>query len=95
MTLRDGDSAGGRTLMTAVTLPAAEEKLLLGIVEAGAPLRMGQTLAYAKAKDGTFPVEVLRIGGRLFVRTADLKGLDADRLKRADQVALRAEVDRI
>jgi predicted DNA-binding transcriptional regulator AlpA len=41
---------------------------------AGAALGLGRDATYAQAKDGTFPVEVMRVGRFLRVRKADLMG---------------------
>jgi len=34
---------------------------------------LGRSTAYAMAANGTFPVKALRVGGRWFVRTAELR----------------------
>ena len=41
--------------------------------EAAEWLDIGKTTAYRLAKEGAFPIEVLQIGGKLKVRTADLR----------------------
>ena len=38
-------------------------------------LSIGRTLAYEAARDGRFPVPVIKIGSRIIVRTADLRRL--------------------
>jgi hypothetical protein len=61
-------------------IPLPEEQPIVDLwPDAAEALRIGRSSAYAQAADGTFPVEVLRIGGLLKVRTADLRrylGLD-------------------
>jgi Helix-turn-helix domain len=62
-----------------MTVPQTEERPLLDLVEAAAIFDIGRTRAYYLANSGAFPVEVLRIGGRLKVRTRDVRtflGLD-------------------
>jgi predicted DNA-binding transcriptional regulator AlpA len=55
-------------------IPAAEDRPLLSVWPEAAPLfRIGRSTAYMLAEAGEFPVEVLRVGGRLFVRTADVR----------------------
>jgi predicted DNA-binding transcriptional regulator AlpA len=65
--------------MTNPVLPSPEEKPLLDLLEAARVLGIGRTMAYQKARQDDFPVEVLRIVGRLKVRNSDLRrylGLD-------------------
>jgi hypothetical protein len=60
-------------------LPSPEDKPLMDLVPAGRVFGIGRTMSYQQAREGTFPVEVLRIAGRLKVRTADMRrylGLD-------------------
>jgi hypothetical protein len=60
-------------------VPLPDERPLLDLLDAAAPLEIGRTTAYDMAQRGEFPVEVLRIGGRYKVRTAELRkylGLD-------------------
>jgi predicted DNA-binding transcriptional regulator AlpA len=67
------------TTMTGAALPLPDDKPLLDLPEAAPAFGMGRTTAYLLASRGQFPVEVLRIGGRLKVRTADVRrylGLD-------------------
>jgi predicted DNA-binding transcriptional regulator AlpA len=67
------------TAMTTVPLP--DERPLLDLLEAAPPLGIGRTTAYELARRDEFPVPILRIGGRLKVRTADLRRylrLDSD-----------------
>lgn len=62
-------------------VPTPNQQPLLALLEAAAFLRIGRTSAYEMAETGTFPVPVLRVGGRLRVRTVDLRrylGLDTD-----------------
>ena len=54
-------------------MPSAAEKPLLSVLEAGVALRLGRSTSYALATSGRFPVEVLKVGGRYMVRTADLR----------------------
>ena len=64
----------------AQSIPTAESQPLLDLYpEAADHLGIGRTVAYRMAREGTFPIEVLEVGGRLKVRTADLRryvGLD-------------------
>jgi hypothetical protein len=39
---------------------------------AGSILRLSKTQAYERVKDGTFPVKVIRVGGRLVVPVAPI-----------------------
>ena len=58
----------------------AEQPLLPLWPDAGRWLDIGKTVTYRLSGSGEFPVEVLKIGGQLKVRTADLRrylGLDA------------------
>ena len=57
---------------SASALPYPEDEPLLPLMRAAGPLRLSRTRAYALARDG-FPVEVLRQGGRLYVRTSDVR----------------------
>lgn len=60
-------------------VPLAEVVPLVPLLDVAAVLRMGRTRAYALNSAGRFPVEVLDVGGRYMVRTADLRrylGLD-------------------
>jgi predicted DNA-binding transcriptional regulator AlpA len=50
-----------------------EDQPLLTLLEAARALGVSRITAYALARERTFPVEVLRIGGRLYVRTAELR----------------------
>jgi excisionase family DNA binding protein len=56
-----------------VRLPLPEDKPLLTLLEAARPLGVGRSTAYAMARAQTFPVEVLTIGGRYWVRNAELR----------------------
>lgn len=47
----------------------------VSLVEAGQVIEIGRTKAYAMARQGTFPVPVLRFGSRLRVSTAALREL--------------------
>jgi predicted DNA-binding transcriptional regulator AlpA len=62
-------------------VPFAENQPLLDLWPvAGQIFGMSRATTYTLATAGTFPVEVLRIGGRLKVRTIDIRrylGLDA------------------
>lgn len=49
--------------------------LAVSLPDAGKALGIGQSSAYAAAKNGTFPVPVIRIGGRYTVPTAPLRKL--------------------
>lgn len=40
---------------------------------AARPFNLGRTIAFRLARRGEFPVEVLKVGGRYQVRTADLR----------------------
>lgn len=54
-------------------------KPTLTLPEAAALLGIGRTSSYAAARDGNFPVPVIKIGGRYVVPTKpllDLLGLD-------------------
>lgn len=59
------------TSKTAVPFP--DEQPLLDLMDAGSLFGMGRTTAYALAASEKFPVEVLKVGGRLKVRTADVR----------------------
>jgi predicted DNA-binding transcriptional regulator AlpA len=62
------------TVMTIATrVPLPSDRPLIDLLEAAAPLEIGRSTAYTLAQRGDFPVEVLKIGGRLKVRTADLR----------------------
>jgi excisionase family DNA binding protein len=56
-----------------IALPSAAEKPLLSVMEAASAFRLGRSTAYTLAASGRFPVEVLRVGGRYMVRTADVR----------------------
>jgi hypothetical protein len=56
-----------------IILPTAAERPLTPVIEAGSWLGLGRTTSYTLATSGRFPVEVLRVGGRYMVRTADLR----------------------
>lgn len=61
-------------MTTKTAVPFPEERPLLDLVTEAAPLfDMSRTTAYTHAAAGRFPVEVLRVGGRLKVRTADVR----------------------
>jgi len=53
-------------------LELAERELTTDIPTAGRAFGMGRSLSYELARHDQFPVEVLHIGHRLRVRTADL-----------------------
>jgi hypothetical protein len=60
-------------------LPAIEDKPLLELQEAAPWLRMSRNTAYALARAKTFPVPIVEIGRRYFVRNTELRaflGLD-------------------
>jgi hypothetical protein len=63
--------------MTTHTAPASTESLppILDVVTAGRLLGIGRTTAYQLARNGRFPVPVLRIGGGYKVPTAPLLAL--------------------
>lgn len=50
-------------------------RLTVSLPEAGQALGIGESSAYAAVKAGTFPVDVIRIGGRMTVPTAPLRAL--------------------
>jgi hypothetical protein len=55
-------------------IPLPEHQPMLDLWPDGAEaIGVGRSSAYAMAAAGTFPVEVLRIGGLWKVRTADLR----------------------
>jgi hypothetical protein len=58
---------------TFVSVPDPEVQPLMRLLDAAVLLRLGRTTAYILAQRDEFPVEVLKIGGRLMVRTADLR----------------------
>lgn len=62
-----------------LTVPLPGDKPLLDLLEAAPLLGIGRSTAYELAKRGKLPIEVLRIGARYKIRTADLRrylGLD-------------------
>ena len=62
-----------RGMTTQKSLPTPDEQPLLDLLEAAPAFDVGRTSAYNLAQRGEFPVEVLRIGGRLKVRTRDVR----------------------
>jgi hypothetical protein len=55
-------------------IPLPEQQPLVDLwPDAAEAIGIGRSSAYTQAAAGTFPVEVLRIGGLLKVRTADLR----------------------
>lgn len=50
-------------------------RLSISLPEAGKALGIGQSSTYAAVKAGTFPVPVIKIGGRYTVPTAPLREL--------------------
>jgi hypothetical protein len=79
-------------------IPLPEQQPIVDLwPDAAEAIGVGRSSAYAMAGNGTFPVEVLRIGGLWKVRTADLRRYlrldvaDASRLdeKWAEFVAIR------
>jgi len=55
-------------------LPRAEDQPLIAVwPETARALMLGRSTVYDLAKRQELPVEVLRIGGRYFVRTAELR----------------------
>jgi hypothetical protein len=59
---------------TQPALPPIEEQPLLDLYpQAAAVLDIGRSSAYLMAQYGTFPIEVLRIGGKWKVRNVDLR----------------------
>lgn len=50
-------------------------RLSISLPEAGKALGIGQSSTYASVKAGTFPVPVIKIGGRYVVPTAPLREL--------------------
>jgi predicted DNA-binding transcriptional regulator AlpA len=59
--------------MTSALVPLPEDQPLLDLLDAALALGIGRTTAYTLAAKGEFPIPVLRVGGRLKVRTADLR----------------------
>jgi len=59
--------------MTPRLVPLPEARPLLPLLEAASVLGISRSTAYLMAQGQTFPIEVLRIGGRYQVRTADLR----------------------
>jgi len=59
--------------MASVTVPLPSKRPLVDLLEAAEAMEMGRTTAYELVRKNEFPVEVVRVGGRLKVRTADLR----------------------
>jgi hypothetical protein len=64
-------------------LPDPEDDPLVPLwPDASEPFHIKRARAYLMANNGTFPVRTLKVGGRWFVRTADIRrelGLDKSR----------------
>jgi hypothetical protein len=57
-------------------IPTEEERRTILATRAGRlAFGMNRTATYKAIKDSTFPLEVIRAGGQLFVRTRDLREL--------------------
>jgi hypothetical protein len=55
-------------------IPYPETEPLLPLwPDAAQPMGYGRTRAYSEAQDGTFPIDVLRVGNRYVCRTADVR----------------------
>jgi hypothetical protein len=55
-------------------IPYPEEEPLLPLWPGAAqPMGYGRTRAYREARDGTFPIDVLRVGNHYVCRTADVR----------------------
>lgn len=55
-------------------IPYPDDRPLLPLwPDAAQPLGYGRTRAFQEAKEGTFPIEVLRVGNRYLCRTADVR----------------------
>jgi hypothetical protein len=61
------------TLAEVRGLPTVEEKPLLNLLEAASWLRLSRGTAYALARTDSFPVPIVEIGRRYFVRNAELR----------------------
>lgn len=72
MTRTKQDQTGTRV----VEIPTEQEARTVPMLFAArAAFGMGRTAAYKAHREGTFPLEVIRAGGQLFVRTRDLREL--------------------
>lgn len=50
-------------------------RLTVSLPEAGKAIGIGESSSYAAVKNGTFPVPVIKVGGRYTVPTAPLREL--------------------
>jgi excisionase family DNA binding protein len=70
----------GRRMTQTITIPTVDEQPLMPVwPDAAAHLGLPRSTAYRLAEVGRFPVEVVKVGSKLRVRTADLRrflGLD-------------------
>lgn len=60
-------------------VPQTEEQPLLDLTDTFGPLNLSKAQGYALAREGRFPVALMRVGQRWKVRTVDLRrylGLD-------------------